>query len=243
MRLSVSSKLSALCKIIGIKRSGPLSKSFPTVLLPEYEVAWHKFRKTQMVKDLLAYPDMGRYYACASFVSYISSIDENCWSSHSVNIDELNLPIDLTPVYLRIREFLHLKGFSALRKFKEMTEVYPLNDVDFVRAIVNPEVGGIVTYTPTGRITLDAFLKTLVPAPFKSVPIELTKNRSLNTLLNSTAHWLPLINDDELDLYVGRANLNQLVFKYKIKCRQVLFYGKNNPNALHKQLKKSIKRL
>lgn len=244
VKSSLASLLKKRSKIIGVKTTTKMSKAFPSVLTEGYEGVWQKFLGTSIAKDLMKkYKDEGRYYVCAAFVSYISSIDKKCWRDVSVNIQELNMPISVSSAYNRMREFLHLKGFSTLRKFKEESRL-DYGDIDFIRTIVDPVFSGYAIYTPRGRTTLDQFLESLVPTTFKHIPIELSKDNQLTTLLNNTSSkWWPLITEPELELYVGRANLNQLVFRYKVMPKAVAFYGDASPQLAGKfiqQFKESL---
>lgn len=237
MKLSVSSKLNVLYKTLGVKRGASLEDSFPNVLIQDYFEPWLKFVKTQVVRDLMEDKTYGKIRAASAFVSYISSIDTRCWAEYSVNMNEIN-SLSVARQYQLIRQYMNKKGFNGLQKFREHREA-TFSDVDFIRAGIDIVYSGYCVYTPRGRTTLEQFIQSLVPTTFKDFPIELTKTPKLSTLLASSLMWLPVLNEDGVSLSIGRASMNQLVFKYTIKPKNaIIFYGKNKPDYVQKYINK-----
>lgn len=242
MKLSVSSKLNVLYKTLGVKKGAALIDSFPNALNQDYFEVWPKFIKTQVVKDLLQDKEYGKVRVASAFVSYISSIDERCWASYSVNMDEIN-SLTVARQYQQIRQYMNHKGFNVLQKFKEHKEA-TFSDVDFIRAGIDIVYSGYCVFTPRGRTTLEEFLRSLVPTTFRDFPVELTKTPKLNTLLNQRLGWLTVLSENGLTLSIGRASLNQLVFKYEIRPKNaIIFYGKNRPGYVQKYINKHLEPL
>lgn len=234
MKLSVSSSIQKRIKMLRLDADG-----FPMVLIDDYRPAWKKFLKSTVVKDLSKYKPLGNLYICSAFVSYISTIDSDCWRRSSVNIVDVN-DITVKNQYSNLRTYLR-KYFDAMVSVRNGAEV-EFKDNDFIRAAVDPVFTGYFVCAPKNS-TLDDYIKSHVPAPFKTFPEEFKKAVSVTTLLSSKIGWVPLITDELTELYVGRAKPNYLVFKYTLRTKNVLFYGTSTAANMQKYLESLIEKL
>jgi len=237
VKLSVSSKLRSVLNILGVTGFS-LREAFPTVLDEQYRVVWKKFIKTTAAKELAKNKHYGKVRVCSAFVSYISSMDDKCWRDVSVNIQELNM-LNVTSYYARIRDLLHRKGFSSLRKIRQTNEV-EFHDNDFIRGVTGIKYTGYVILTPNGRQTLQQFLETLVPSTFRSFPVEFMKSPKLDTVLASKQNWYQFYTDKNINVEIARASMNMLVVRYDIRPDAIAFYGNKSTSAAYTYLNKFV---
>lgn len=233
MKLSVSSSLRQ-----NMRRLRPDFDHFPMVLVDDYRPAWDKFLKTQIVKELGQYGNYANLYIVSAFVSYISSIDADCWRRTSVNILKNN-DISVKPEYAEIKRYFS-KYFDGLVRIRQKDDVEFQNN-DFIRAAIDPVFTGFVVFAPRNK-TIDEYVGSRIPTVFKSFPEELKRQTPLQSLLNSQLHWFPLL-DGPVQLHVGRARPNYLVFRYGISKKCVLFYGADTAVRVQSDLRSLFEKI
>lgn len=233
MKLSVTSSLRQQLSALR-----PDKDFYPMVLVDDYRPAWAKFLKTQIVRDLGKYRGYANLYICRAFVSYISSIDRDCWRRSSVNIVDSN-DISVKPQFAELRRYFS-KYFTDLTHVKQINDV-EFEDNDFIRAAIDPVFTGFVVFAPK-RNTVDEYIGSRIPFVFKSFPEELKHSVPLQTQMNSKLNWYPLL-DGKIELHVSRAKPNYLVFRYKIPTSNVLFYGDSSAVQIQNNLRSLFEKI
>lgn len=251
MKLTVSSKVGALTRSLGMPASAPLVGAMPACVSDDYDAVWPKFLETDAVRDILSKyaKAQARYYVGAAFASYISSMDKRAVRGFSP-VDSAQL-FSIDSQFRTIRDFLLRKQIlSSLRQRSHVQDV-EWHDSDFLRAVVHPMCKGSAAFVVQGRnASLDKHLDSMVPTLYKSVPYELrrtvrNKERKILTAeaqLKSKIGWFGLLNEGGLFLEMARARLNTLVLRYRIDSDAIVFYGSGSPATADKAIRDVMRR-
>jgi len=249
MKLTVSSKLSALLGALGVPVRGELKSSFPTCVSAAYLPVWDEFIKTRIVKDIQKKYEkaLSRYYVCAGFVSYIYGIDRRAISKPVDLLSSVGLynPGD------RFRTIANYLGTNRLitgLKLSNSDHRHSIHveESNFLNAFLNPTTSGILEYKVQGRAPLDKYLGILTPTLFKKLPDELlreVKGKKRNILrphaqADANTGWVSLLNKDRLTLDMARAQFGTVLFRYSFSEDAILFHGGASPEKLEVAIKR-----
>lgn len=227
---------------------GPMASAFPTVVSSDYLPVWKEFLKTRQVSDIRKkYKGLSaKYYTCMGFVSYIQSIDKK--SVRKTDVTESTALYSPSVAYRELMDFAARKRLITDLNLRRASHEFSISadESDFIRALVDPECEGHITYHVQGKQPLDKLLPRLTPTLFKTVPYEFRsyvkgKKKTFQRAdkqLSSQVGWVCLLSNDRLFLEMARCQFGTVVLRYRFTVPGLFFYGKSQPASIQKLLRK-----
>lgn len=249
MMLSISGKMRTLLKKLKSKPSRTLEGCFPHCLPPEFERVWNEYLESKMVKDIVAKHGnniVSQYYVAALFLSYMSRFTRITTSLGAYDL------YDPLPFYRRMSQKLtELKLLKKLNlTFYQHSYTIRAEDVKWARCLIDPACEGIITYKLNGRKPLEAYLTSLVPSVFGSLPNELCsdsakdkKSRRKVKLVtpeqqvSASFGWVTLFSDSTVSMEIARARYSTILIRYKFVVPGFFCYGAEDPSKFSRQLR------
>jgi len=148
-------------------------------------------------------------------------------------------------------EINHLKLLSKLNlTFHSHSFKLQAEDVAWARCLIDVRCTGILTYKLNGRTPLEAYLSSLSPSVFKTLPKELYSDKSKDKKkrrdqklvtpeqqINSSYGWVPLFSNNEVRVEVARARYSTIILRYFFTIPGFFCYGSGDPARFSRQLR------
>lgn len=249
MKLSISGKVQTLLRKLKSRPSRNPDQWFPRVLDDEYSSLWNAFLGCAAAKDvfrLYGVTSLGQYYLVALFLSYVSRYTK----VPSLDMDELYDPLTGCKAVRRTLDSTNLLNKLSL-KYHSHDFSLQANELDWLRCLVDIECSGVLTYKLSGRKPLDAYLGSLSPSVFRSVPVELRSDRPFgeapirkqklvtpNLQLKSGYGWVSLPCDGA-KIEIARAKYSTILLRYSFPVSGLFAYGSDKPTDFTRKLRRA----